>query len=52
MLLNIMEMYYLIKIIFEINHFMMFYAPHKKMHNFGTCKHHGKTFVCETNYFM
>jgi hypothetical protein len=43
--LNIMEMYYLIKIILEINHFLMFYAPRNKVHNFGTCKHHGKRFT-------
>jgi hypothetical protein len=47
---------FLVKIVIEINYFWMFYALCNKVHNFGTCKHHGtrfmQSFVCKTNYFM
>jgi hypothetical protein len=46
---------YIFSIFVEINYFWMLYALCDKVHNFGTCKHHGtrflKSFVCETNLF-
>jgi hypothetical protein len=36
---------FLIKIVIEINNFWMFYALCNKVHNFGTCKHHGTRFI-------
>jgi hypothetical protein len=36
---------FLIKIVIEINYFLMFNALYSKVHNFGTCKHHGIRFM-------
>jgi hypothetical protein len=36
---------FLEKIVIEINHFWMLYALCNKVHNFGTCKHHGTRFI-------
>jgi hypothetical protein len=36
---------FLIKKIIEINNFWMLYALCNKVHNFGTCKHHGTRFI-------
>jgi hypothetical protein len=35
---------FLVKIVIEINYFSMFYALCNKVHNFGSCKHHGARF--------
>jgi hypothetical protein len=42
-------MYIFCKNIIEINYFLMLYALCNKVHNFGTCKHHG-TMSYLTNY--
>jgi hypothetical protein len=36
---------FLVKKVIEINHFWMLYALCNKVHNFGTCKHHGTRFI-------
>jgi hypothetical protein len=36
---------FLVKRLIEINHFWMLYALCNKVHNFGTCKHHGTRFI-------
>jgi hypothetical protein len=36
---------FLVKIGIEINHFWMLYALCNKVHDFGTCKHHGTRFI-------
>jgi hypothetical protein len=36
---------YTIKIIIEINDLWMYNALCNKVHNFGTCKHHGIRFI-------
>jgi hypothetical protein len=40
----------LVKKVIEINHFWMLYASWKKVHNIGTCKHHGTRFIY--HFFM
>jgi hypothetical protein len=35
----------LIKKVTEMNYFLMLYASCNKVHNFGTCKHHGTRFI-------
>jgi hypothetical protein len=35
----------LVQIFIEINHFWMLNALSNKVHNFGTCKHHGTRFI-------
>jgi hypothetical protein len=32
-------------IVIEVNYFWMIYALCNKVHNFGTCKHHGTRFI-------
>jgi hypothetical protein len=36
---------FLVKTFIEINHFWMLYASWNKVHNFGTCKHHGTIII-------
>jgi hypothetical protein len=36
---------FLVKNIIKINYFWMLYALYNKIHNFGTCKHHGTRFI-------
>jgi hypothetical protein len=36
---------FIVKKVVEINHFWMLYALCNKVHNFGTCKHHGARFI-------
>jgi hypothetical protein len=35
---------FLVKKLIEINNFWMLYDSFLKVHNFGTCKHHGTRF--------
>jgi hypothetical protein len=36
---------FLVKEVIETNYFWMFYTLCNKVHNFGTCKHHGTRFI-------
>jgi hypothetical protein len=42
---------FLIKQVIEINYFWMLYASCNKVHNFGTCKHHG-TRICKHQWYI
>jgi hypothetical protein len=36
---------FLVNFFIEINYFWMLYDFSNKVHNFGTCKHHGTRFI-------